>query len=208
MDLFGIYTGTILNTGGRYNPSTDSWADTSTANVPTAREFHSTVWTGSEMIVWGGYDNHNFIELNTGGRYDPSTDTWTATSMTNAPSARDYHTTVWTGREMIVWGGYDRGNVLNTGVNYCAQSSAPIPQSAVSRKTHGAGSLGVNLPLSGTPGNQCRSGGATSDYTIVVTFLANVSINGNPQRQSPREAEQSEAAVSAMAEWSSQAEMS
>ena len=61
------------------------------------------------MIVWGGYDNHNFIELNTGGRYDPGTDTWTATSMTNAPTARDYHTAVWTGREMIVWGGYDQG---------------------------------------------------------------------------------------------------
>ena len=31
------------------------------------------------------------------------------------------------------------------------------------------------------PGIECRSGGATSDYTIVVTFLANVSVNGNPQ---------------------------
>ena len=55
-------------------------------------------------------------------------------------------------------------------------------QSAVSRKTHGnAGSWDVNLPLSGTPGIECRSGGATNDYTIVVTFLANVSVNGNPQ---------------------------
>ena len=33
------------------------------------------------MIVWGG----SF--LNTGGRYDPDTDTWTATSTTNAPLA-------------------------------------------------------------------------------------------------------------------------
>jgi hypothetical protein len=55
-------------------------------------------------------------------------------------------------------------------------------QSAVSRKTHGnAGSFGVNLPLSGTPGIECRGGGATSDYTILITFLANVSVNGNPQ---------------------------
>ncbi len=35
--------------------------------------------------------------------------------------------------------------------------------------------------LSGTPGIECRGGGATNDYTIVVTFLANVSVNGNPQ---------------------------
>ena len=52
------------------------------------------------MIVWGG--NGLF---NTGGRYNPSTDSWTATSTTNAPDARYGHTAVWTGSEMIVWGG-------------------------------------------------------------------------------------------------------
>ena len=46
-----------LNTGGRYNPSTDSWTATSTTNAPAARYDHTAVWTGSEMIVWGGYDN-------------------------------------------------------------------------------------------------------------------------------------------------------
>ena len=43
--------------------------------------------------------------LTTGGRYDPATDSWTATSTTSAPAARYYHTAVWTGSEMIVWGG-------------------------------------------------------------------------------------------------------
>jgi hypothetical protein len=32
-------------------------------------------------------------------------DSWTATSTTNAPSPRSSHTAVWTGSEMIVWGG-------------------------------------------------------------------------------------------------------
>ena len=32
-------------------------------------------------------------------------DTWTSTNTTNAPSARTGHTAVWTGSEMIVWGG-------------------------------------------------------------------------------------------------------
>src|SRR5206468_4351867 len=37
---------------------------------------------------------------------DPCTDdTWTATTTTNAPSARSYPTAIWTGSEMIVWGG-------------------------------------------------------------------------------------------------------
>jgi N-acetylneuraminic acid mutarotase len=181
MILWGGYNGGFLNTGGRYNPSTDSWTATSATNAPTARYTHTAVWTGIEMILWGGTIGGG-TSLNTGGRYNPSTDSWTATSTTNASTARFDHTAVWTGSEMIVWGGADTGGLLNTGGRYCAQPSAPIVQSAASRKTHGgAGTFDVNLPLSGTPGIECRSGGTTNDYTIVVTFLANVSVNGSPQ---------------------------
>src|SRR5206468_684220 len=94
--------------------SDDTWTSTSTNNVPSARSDHTAVWTGSEMIVWGGYNNGNTY-LNTGGRYNPGTDTWVATSTTNAPSARSVHTAVWTGSEMIVWGGLNGFQILNTG---------------------------------------------------------------------------------------------
>jgi hypothetical protein len=47
-----------------------------------------------------------------------SDDTWTPTSTTNAPTARYQHTAVWTGSEMIVWGGGADGSVLNTGGRY------------------------------------------------------------------------------------------
>jgi N-acetylneuraminic acid mutarotase len=121
-----VWTGTEMivwgggfNTGGRYNPSTDSWRRTSTTNAPTARGGHTAVWTGSEMIVWGGYEPRSDFDFNTGGRYDPGTDSWTATSTTNAPSSRSEHTAVWTGSEMIIWGGQDSdGDNLNTGVRY------------------------------------------------------------------------------------------
>src|SRR5437762_9927655 len=46
-------------------------------------------------------------------------DTWTATSTTNAPDPRASHTAVWTGSEMITWGGFnqkgDQTLSLNTG---------------------------------------------------------------------------------------------
>ncbi len=38
------------------------------------RAYHTVVWTGREMIIWGGYDGKNY--LNTGGRYNPESDTW------------------------------------------------------------------------------------------------------------------------------------
>ncbi|PYJ44259.1 MAG: hypothetical protein DME80_06705, partial [Verrucomicrobia bacterium] len=96
----------------------DTWTPTSLTNAPDSRSNHTAVWTGSEMIVWGG--NPGFgNRLDTGGRYNPSTDSWVATSTTNAPEGRYDHSAVWTGSEMIVWGGtIGLPNVLNTGGRY------------------------------------------------------------------------------------------
>jgi N-acetylneuraminic acid mutarotase len=171
-----FYDGTnhYLNTGGRYNLGTDSWTATSTTDAPEGRGYHTAVWTGSEIIVWGGFDNDY---LNTGGRYDPGTDSWTATSTTNAPSARYLHTAVWTGSEMIMWGGYDGSVDVNTGGRYCAQSQALMAQSAFSRKIHGAaGIFDIPLPLTGNVGIECRSGGVTNDYQMIINFMTTVTV--------------------------------
>jgi hypothetical protein len=49
---------------------------------------------------------------------------------------------------------------------------------AASRKVHGdAGAFDVPLPLVGTPGIECRSGGVSNDYQIVVTFTAPVTVS-------------------------------
>ena len=116
------------NTGGRYNPTTDSWSPTSTNNAPSPRDSLAAVWTGTEMIVWGGVFCCPGIEFNTGGRYNAGTDSWTAATTANAPFARWAHTAVWTGGEMIAWGGYNTTQDLffNTGGRYCAQSG-PTP---------------------------------------------------------------------------------
>jgi dockerin type I repeat protein len=182
MIVWGGYTfSSQTNTGGRYNPGVNTWTATNTDDAPSTRYAHTTVWTGSEMIVWGGYAPFQ----NSGASYKPNTDSWTPTNLTNAPPARSSHTAIWTGSEMIIWGGFFfdglHDHYLNTGGRYCAQPSAPMVKSAVSRKTHGGGSFDVDLPLSGTPGIECRGGGGANDYTIILTFLANVSVNGNPQ---------------------------
>jgi N-acetylneuraminic acid mutarotase len=116
-----------FNAGGRYNSNTDTWTATGTSNAPSARAVQTAVWTGSRMIVWGGYNNV-LGYLNTGSRYDPGMDSWTATSTSNAPDARFFHKAVWTGSEMIVWGGDGQSGIdLNTGGRYCAQSGSPTP---------------------------------------------------------------------------------
>jgi Kelch motif len=98
---------------GRAGGCVDNWAATSTIGAPDQRASHAAVWTGTEMIVWGGS-----VFLNTGGRYDPSTDSWVATATTGAPGGRNQHTAVWTGTEMIVWGGYNLSDPGNSGGRY------------------------------------------------------------------------------------------
>ena len=53
------------------------------------------------------------------------------------------------------------------------------PSSADSRKTHGAaGDFDVDLPLSGPVGIECRSGGATNVYKMIVNFETPVTFSG------------------------------
>jgi len=86
--------------GGRYNPSTDSWALMSSSNAPSARQFPLAFWTGKEMLILGGGYNDD----NTGGKYNPLTDSWAATSTINAPAPSSPGTAaVWTGTYVIVW---------------------------------------------------------------------------------------------------------
>jgi N-acetylneuraminic acid mutarotase len=131
-----------LNTGATYDPSTDTWTPTSTVEAPAGRDRHTAVWTGSTMIIWGGWGGQGTpagsdILLNTGGMYNPIHDTWTPTTTVGAPMAREAHTAVWAGLEMIIWGGsytQDVGEwpeivLLNTGAAYSPSTGTWTPTS-------------------------------------------------------------------------------
>jgi N-acetylneuraminic acid mutarotase len=115
--------GATLNTGARYNPVSNTWTAISTAGAPSGRYTHSAVWTGNEMIVWGGQP-----ATNTGARYNPATNTWTAITLSGAPSARWANAAVWSGSEFIVWGGFNGSTAFNNGGRYNpgANSWSPI----------------------------------------------------------------------------------
>ena len=164
----------ITPTGGRYNPSTDTWVRTPLNGSPEARMWPVAVWTGSEAVFWGGYDQLFIRYFNDGGRYNPSTNRWGRHGarrcalaprgaghldrLGNAgvgrrqlpyrrplerrvePVDRHEHaagahalvggrwSTVWTGRQMIVWGGF--GPTQKGGL-YCLSGQGNIAPSAV-----------------------------------------------------------------------------
>ena len=115
--------GVVENTGGSYDPATNSWSLMATSGAPTARTGHTGVWTGSRWVIWGG-------DSNTGGRYDPSIDTWAPISLSGAPTARRDHAAVWTGSRMVIWGGLAAPDTyLDTGGRYDPFADSWLPTS-------------------------------------------------------------------------------
>ena len=175
-----------LTSGGRYDSAADTWTAVSTTGAPVGRNRHTVVWTGSEMIIWGGfyYDGSNHY-LKNGGRYDPAADSWTATSTTDAPSARQYHTAVWTGSEMIVWGGetssgalHSDGGRYNPADNTWAVSAIETTGAPAERKWHRAVWTGSEMIVWGGygTGGDLNDGGrykpATNTWTTTSTTAA------------------------------------
>jgi len=125
----------IFKGGGSYDPVANEWknviAPASTGSYATFD--HAAVWTGTELIVWGGMGRPNGSQLQPvsgGWRYNPVTGVVSAFRGNNPPSPRASAHAVWTGVEMIVWGGFDAaGSPLNDGARYdpVADSWTPLP---------------------------------------------------------------------------------
>ena len=160
----------------------DRWTNGSLDRLPEGRKRHTSVWTGAEMIIWGGTD---VIQVPRHGlRYDPLTDTWNTTTSVNAPSGRISHSAVWTGTEMIVWGGGS-----NTGGRYDPVTDTWRPTSQLNapsaRSEHTAVWTGTEMivwgggsntggrydPVTDTwrPTSQLNAPSARSEHTAVWT---------------------------------------
>ena len=109
--------------GAAYDPSRNLWRPIAAAPL-AGRVGHTAIWTGRQMIVWGGAgvsDEPDSFDPSAdpdaappakedpgpfadGAAYDPQRNSWQPIAA--APLAgRVSHTAVWTGQEMIVWGG-------------------------------------------------------------------------------------------------------
>lgn len=110
----GLNGSGVLGNGAFYDTELDKWTTVPvTTNTPSARQLSMIVWTGTEWLVWGGIEKDAFgtdVIVNTGSRYNPTTNQWTKIATSGAPTARGRSAAVWAGNQMIVWGGYGGSN--------------------------------------------------------------------------------------------------
>jgi N-acetylneuraminic acid mutarotase len=119
----------LYRDGVAYNPRADSWRRLPT--MTAGRIGHSAEWTGEALLVWGGSTVRSsaWTTPTHGESYDPRTDRWTALPV--APlRGRTEHAAVWTGDEMLVWGGVSVGDpgsvrVFLDGATYSSRAARP-----------------------------------------------------------------------------------
>lgn len=162
--------GTYEGTGARYRPTTNSWQPMSTVGAPSPRWLHRATWTGSELMVFGGfggYPDGGVGELGDGALYDPASDSWRPLPSAQAPTARVRPVMVLAGHEVIVFGGCR----LDTGARFDLRTNQWTPMSTVgaplncvaSWSSHAAAWTGTELLVVGGYEPDPAVGGARYD---------------------------------------------
>ena len=131
------------NSNGRevvlaYNPSTNTWRTLPSSGL-TPRADAVTVWTGTELVIWGGInsDSDFTAAYADGARLDPSTNVWRRLPPAPVP-ARAMATAVWSGHEVLLWGGDTAaGSEVGKGAAYDPRTNTwrALPLSPLRAKT-------------------------------------------------------------------------
>jgi N-acetylneuraminic acid mutarotase len=119
---------TLYADGASYDPATKQWTTLPVAPI-SPRTQMGWVWTGSSLVVFGGYgsvdSNGNVASLADGAIYTPSTNSWR--KLPPAPlSPRFNPELLWTGNEVFVIGG-DPDNESVDGPGYATGEAAYDP---------------------------------------------------------------------------------
>ncbi len=99
-----------LGDGAANHPDRDRWRPLPGAPL-SPRHGAVGVWTGAELVVWGGagQPGRSPGTFSDGAAYDPVTDRWRR--LAPAPlSGRTAPAAVWTGRDVVIWGGSGPGS--------------------------------------------------------------------------------------------------
>ena len=131
--VWGRHTSASPSTGLSYDPAADEWAPLPEA--PISHNGASAVWTGTEVIFWGTHPAGAGPgdAAPAGAAYNPKERTWRV--LPEAPiSDRTDHQAVWTGDEMVVWGGLDTNSRPIESVMHASSAAAFDPVTNVWRK--------------------------------------------------------------------------
>jgi N-acetylneuraminic acid mutarotase len=151
-----------------------TWSELPTPPL-APRQRASVVWDGAELLVWGGDSGAQLERLHAdGAAYDPTRQRWT--KLPPSPLApRVGQTAVWTGRELVIWGGYvaesrNHQRATNDGATYdpATRRWRLLPRAPLTPRTNAVGVWTGNavMILGGQPAIQTDKDRAEPDGAL------------------------------------------
>ncbi len=157
-----------LKSAELYDPASGTW--TATGRLNTARDLSHGDLAAQRQCArrsWFNLQAPPARQSASADLYDSASGTWIPTRTLN--TARYGHrATLLPHGEVLVAGGGGSGGSLASAELYLSDGELTLV-SAASRKTHGnAGPFDIDLPLTGTPGVECRQGNAGPFLQMIV----------------------------------------
>jgi len=168
--------GVFANLAGMiYDPTLDRWTPMSQEGQPDVVRV-SSVWTGSEMIVWGGCRDINEStgllecgEQGEGWAYNPQQNQWRNIASDGAPLGKVIPAATWTGSEMVVWSGCKENRAIPDAAAYdpLSDSWRMISEPPLSQFFESAAWTGEEVLFSGGRSNAAASIGSACGISSV-----------------------------------------
>jgi uncharacterized delta-60 repeat protein len=112
-------------------------------------------------------DNVSYVPLGTG---TASGSNWAVTGL-SLPTGQNIYIRA---RGYYRSGYFNGSESITESVRNAFITLPPTPTAVVSTKIHGGTPFDINLPLTGSPGIECRTGGAPGNHQVIVTFAVPV----------------------------------
>jgi hypothetical protein len=150
-----------------YSPATGQWRRLASGPAPVmAQNGEIAVWTGTEMLIFGL----------TNAAYNPAANTWRPIARYNGPVGA---VAVWTGRQVILWGGGCCGGATAQGGAYTPATNtwqllppSPLPARHVTGVWTGTEVIiaGGSRPLNGAPDGPATLADAAAYNPVTHTW--------------------------------------
>jgi N-acetylneuraminic acid mutarotase len=164
-------TNTVLDLVYDYDIAANTW--TTRTHLPTPNRVPGSGVVTGQLWLFGG--NNLNTATNASTFYDPASDTWFAGPLLNV--ARSFIGGTAIGTALLAAGGAltdDHTDFATTETSSC--HAVPVAQSAFSRKIHG-GVGPFDISLLNNVEVECRRGGATNDYQMIINFANPVTVD-------------------------------
>jgi hypothetical protein len=151
-----------------------AWSVTPSPSVQFYNEiYHASAISSTDVWAVGRYGGGFSDNVAMVMHWDGSA--WSVAANPNPPGATEdnflYSVAALSSQDVWAVGSYFKDGRFQTLIERYSNVPCLTPSAVVSRKTHGsAGTFDIDLPLTGSTGIECRSGGTNGDYTLVFNF--------------------------------------